>query len=182
MVQMHDDVVEVVRPERAGRAALLPVGAEHEVVDDELALAREEIGERLLSLRAIEDVLLLDFFPRKLATLAAQRITLAREGLLQHEKFPARFHPFVVGDGTMRAHSFASYSRLSFACVVQKGRGSTPFRRSARMPTCASQPPATPTIVLRSTMRRWVMTSRTSLPRVSSSNVTSDSGPAGPKV
>jgi len=31
-------------PERAGWAALRPVGAEHEVVDDELALAGEEIG------------------------------------------------------------------------------------------------------------------------------------------
>src|SRR6185295_10741962 len=165
-----------------GRAALLPVGAEHEVIDDELALAGEEVGERLLSLRAIEDVFLLDLFPWELATLAAQRIALACEGLLQSEEFPARFHPLVVRDDAMRAHSFASYSRLSFACVVQKGRGSTPFRRSLRMPTCASQPPATLTIVLRSAMRRWVMTSKTSLPRGWSSNVTSDSGPAGSKV
>src|SRR5258706_11270515 len=120
MVEVHDDVVEVVRPERAGRAALLPVGAEHEVIDDELALTREEIGERLLSLGAVEDILLLDFFPRECAAFAAQHVALAREGLLQREEFPARFHPLVVRNDAVRAHSFASYSRLSLACVVQK--------------------------------------------------------------
>src|SRR5207245_1737631 len=166
----------------AGRAALRPVGAEHEVVDDELALAGEEVGEGVLSLGAVEDVFLLDLLPGELAPLGAQRIALAGESLFPGEKALACFHPLFVGDDGMRAHSRASYSPLSFACVVQKGRGWTPFNRSARMPTCASQPPATLTIVLRSTTRRWVMTSRTSLPRGSSSNVTSDSGPAGPKV
>src|SRR5258708_830126 len=180
--QVHDVGVEVVRPERARRASFLPVRAEHEVVDDKLALAGEEVGERLLPVRAVEDVVLLDLLPRQLLAFGRERVALLGEGLLAGEQALACLQPFVVRYDAVRAHSLASYSCLSLACVVQKGRGSTPLRRSMRMPTCVSQPPATLIIVLRSARRTWVMVSRTSLPRASSSNVTSDSGPAGANV
>src|SRR6516165_5028361 len=49
---------EVVDPERAVRAARVPLRREHEVVDDELATAVEQVGQRGLPVWPFEDVLL----------------------------------------------------------------------------------------------------------------------------
>jgi hypothetical protein len=46
--------------ERAADTALLPSRTEHEMFDDQLAAAVEEVGERLLAIRCVEDVRLLD--------------------------------------------------------------------------------------------------------------------------
>ena len=74
MRQVHVDAVEVVRPERAARAALVPVGAEHEVIDHELAAAGEQVAERDAGLRRLEDIVLLDLHPRQLAALARELV------------------------------------------------------------------------------------------------------------
>ena len=52
MRQVHVDAVEVVRPEGAARAALVPVGPEHEMLHDELAAAVEQVGRASPCLRA----------------------------------------------------------------------------------------------------------------------------------
>ena len=70
-IEVDDVRVEVVGPEGAALAADIVFGSEHEVVDDELALVLEELGERLLALRAFEDVVLLDPLPRQLASCPA---------------------------------------------------------------------------------------------------------------
>ena len=44
MRQVNAGGIEVVAQERAGLASFFPVGSEHEMVDDELAAAGEEIG------------------------------------------------------------------------------------------------------------------------------------------
>jgi hypothetical protein len=59
--------IEVVGQERAALAPFFPVGTEHEMVDDQLAAAGEEIRERLLAVRTVEDVIPLDSFPRQFA-------------------------------------------------------------------------------------------------------------------
>jgi hypothetical protein len=41
------------------------------VIDDQLAAAVEQIGERAFALRRVEDISLLDFDPRKRAPLGA---------------------------------------------------------------------------------------------------------------
>jgi hypothetical protein len=41
LIEVHDDAVEVVGPARAVRAAGIPIGRKHEVVNDELASAVE---------------------------------------------------------------------------------------------------------------------------------------------
>jgi len=46
MLQMNADAVEIVGPEGAGLAPFGPVRPQHEVIDNELALARKQIGER----------------------------------------------------------------------------------------------------------------------------------------
>src|SRR5205823_4167816 len=96
MIEMDDVVVEVVGPERTVRAARLPLRQEHEVIDDELTAAVEEIGQRLLSVRAVEKVVLLHTLPRQLAAAAAQLIALPREFLFLRQQLLARGDPLVV--------------------------------------------------------------------------------------
>jgi hypothetical protein len=55
---------------------MMSVNRTHEVIDEKLPLALEQIGERAASLRPLEDVLLLDSHHRQLATLGAQRVLL----------------------------------------------------------------------------------------------------------
>ena len=66
-MQVHADRIEVVGPERADRAADIVTGVEHEVVDEELATAVEEICERDLAARPFEHVPLVDGLPRQVA-------------------------------------------------------------------------------------------------------------------
>jgi hypothetical protein len=75
--------VGVVGHERAARAALLPAGAEHEVLDEELAPAGEQRGERARAVRGVEDVVLLDPLPRQGAALAGDLVAEA-------ERVPSR--------------------------------------------------------------------------------------------
>ena len=43
---MDDGAVEMIGEERAARAALLPIRAKHEVIDDQLAFAAKQLGQR----------------------------------------------------------------------------------------------------------------------------------------
>ena len=71
MGQVNGHAVEVIGQIGAAGAAFAPSGAEHEVVDNELAAIVEEVGECLLAARAFEDVRLFDALPGKFAALAA---------------------------------------------------------------------------------------------------------------
>ena len=82
MGEMGHDAVESVGQVRATGATLFPSRTKHEVVDDELAASGEKIGERFFTLRSIENVILVDFFPRQGATLAAEFVAQAREFFL----------------------------------------------------------------------------------------------------
>jgi hypothetical protein len=53
----------VVCDVRARLTTLVPFKVEHEVVVDKLTAALEEFGQGLLSVRALEDLLLLYLFP-----------------------------------------------------------------------------------------------------------------------
>lgn len=77
-------------------AAFLPSWTEHEVIDDKLAAAAEEVGEGDLAGRAFKLVVLLDFFPGQGAAQAAELIALTREFLFLLEKLLAGCDPFIV--------------------------------------------------------------------------------------
>ena len=79
---MRQSGVGMVHTEGATRAALLPIWAEHEVINNELTLALEEVGKSLLTFRRIEDIVFFDFDPGKLPTFGGNRIALPRELLL----------------------------------------------------------------------------------------------------
>ena len=74
MLQVDDGRIVEVREERTRLAALVPFWVEHEVVDDQLALSVEEIGQGLLAIRALEGVGLLDTLSRQLLTQLGQLV------------------------------------------------------------------------------------------------------------
>src|SRR6266480_8130051 len=95
---MLNDRVEVVGPERADRTAGLVFWIEHEVIDEQLAAAVEQLRQRLLTARAFEDVVLLDRLPRQSLPLPGQLVTRVRELLLLNEQLLTCLEPFIVAD------------------------------------------------------------------------------------
>jgi hypothetical protein len=73
------------------------------VIDDELALAAEQAGERFLAVRRVEQVILADFLPRQFAALLAQRI--AGKSLFLGQMRLARGDSFVMGNDLVRLHA-----------------------------------------------------------------------------
>src|SRR6266851_2728920 len=96
-VEMHETAAEMVAEIGAAGAAFFPVRAEHEVIDDELGFAAKEIGKRLFSVGAIEDVVFFDFDPGKFAALGAEGITLASELLFGGQQLFASGEPLLFG-------------------------------------------------------------------------------------
>ena len=96
MLGVNADGVEAVRPERAVLTPLVPLRREHEVVDDELPPALEQITEGLTPVRRLEQVRLLDALPRQLAPPPIQLVARARELLLPRQQLDARLEPLVV--------------------------------------------------------------------------------------
>jgi hypothetical protein len=68
--------------EHEGTAGLV-LRPEHEVVDEQLRTALEQVGERRLSVVGVERVLLLDAHPRQLAPLSRELVPAARVLLLR---------------------------------------------------------------------------------------------------
>src|SRR5258707_12282883 len=90
---VHNRAGESVVNHRATRAALGPVGAEHEVVNSQLAAAVEKIGKRFLSAGTVEDIILFDANPRQRAALRGKRIAQMRELLFFLQQRLARRQP-----------------------------------------------------------------------------------------
>ena len=74
---------------RAARAALVPIGTEHEVIGGELAPPVEQIGEAQFALRPVEDIFLLDPSPGKFAALASELVAQSRQLLFLGQEFAA---------------------------------------------------------------------------------------------
>ena len=102
--EVHERPVDVIREERAAPAAFLPLRREHEVVDDELAPAVEEVGERLLAVRPVEDIARLHADPGEPASLRAQLIAAPREFLLLLEELFPGDEPLVARHDSRTIH------------------------------------------------------------------------------
>jgi hypothetical protein len=70
----------------ACRRPPLDAGGEHEVVEDELAAALEQVEEALGTVRPLEDVVLVDPDHRQPAALGGQRVPRPGGLLLLHEQ------------------------------------------------------------------------------------------------
>jgi hypothetical protein len=81
----------------------------HEVLDEELAAATEQVGQGQPALGPFEDVFLLDPDPGQLAALPADLVTLPRVGLLPLEERLSLLQPhFPRGDPVFRHGVFLS--------------------------------------------------------------------------
>src|SRR5262249_28621470 len=63
--QMDREAIETVGPERAALAGRVPARVEHEMLDDQLVMAAEQIRQRLLAVRPVENILLIHPLDRK---------------------------------------------------------------------------------------------------------------------
>src|SRR5260370_40163569 len=77
MFEMHESALDVVDLERAADAALLPAGAKHKMLDDQLAATVEEVSQHLRAVGSLEEVGLVDLDPRQLAAFGAQSVAQA---------------------------------------------------------------------------------------------------------
>src|SRR6476646_3176146 len=87
--------------EGAAEAAFLPIGAEHEMVDDQLAASFEEIGQCDLPVRTVENVLLVDFHPREGATLGGELIAHPGKAFFIGKMLFAGIKPFLARNDLM---------------------------------------------------------------------------------
>ena len=63
------------------------------MIDNELGVAAEKIGKRLLSVWTIEDIVLFHFHPRQLAAFCAERVAPASELFFLGEQILASGEP-----------------------------------------------------------------------------------------
>jgi hypothetical protein len=106
---MRQRAVEVVGDERTAGASRRVVvdaqaDAEHEVVDEQLRAALEQLGERPRTAVGLEGVLLVEPDPGKLAPGARDLVTAAEMLLLGRQKGPARGQPLLAGRGPVLRH------------------------------------------------------------------------------
>src|SRR5258706_2353166 len=95
---MGDSAVEMIADVGAAWAAFLPVGAEHEVVDEELAVGAEEVGEGGFAVGGVEGVFFFDAGPGELAALTCDVIADAGVLFFFGEEGFAGGEPLVGGD------------------------------------------------------------------------------------
>jgi hypothetical protein len=83
--QVNLNGIEVVGQERTALAAFFPICSQHEMVDDQLVPAREQIRERLRTVRACKNIIFLHAFPRKFAPPPAKFVTFPRKFLFSRQ-------------------------------------------------------------------------------------------------
>src|SRR3954447_22442348 len=101
---MREEAVDAVGHRRAGGAAGGVRRAEHEVVDEELRAAPEQVRQRLRPFIGIEAVLLLDLDPGQLATPARELVTAAGGLLLEPQQLLAGLLPLLASPGPRLRH------------------------------------------------------------------------------
>jgi hypothetical protein len=112
-------MAQVVHEHRtAGAARVRPTvhaGREHEVIDEQLPAAFEQVEQACLAVRAVEHVILFDAQHRLPAALGGQRVARAGRLLLQRE------HPFLRGLPFLRRND--RRQRIHFGCLAIIGDG-----------------------------------------------------------
>ena len=112
--EMDVDAVEPIRDQRAGGAAGTEIRPKHEVIDQKLGTA----GEQVLQFRGPglgdEAIGLVDLDPRQGLALPGDRVALPRQGLLRGQEIEAGLQPVLAGAGEMSRHDACS-CRLTFA-------------------------------------------------------------------
>jgi hypothetical protein len=95
---------QLVGARGAAGAALVPSGVEHEVVEDELAAALEQVGQVHGAVGALEGVVLLHLDHGQVAALGAEGVAGAGQLLLLGQQVLASGQPLVAADDPGKAH------------------------------------------------------------------------------
>src|ERR1043166_181209 len=93
---MHDDAVQMIRLKRAADAWVPPSRPQHEMLDDQLAAIREQVGERLFAVLSLDHVFLFDLDPWQGTPLFAEPVACASPFLFLDQKGLARLDPLVA--------------------------------------------------------------------------------------
>src|SRR5262249_35460871 len=101
---MHDKPVEAVRDRGTGRAAGSVVRPEHEMIDEELRAAAEEIRQRGVAFVGLESILLVDPNPWQFLTPLRQLVPPSRQLLLRLKQVDARCEPLLACPGLVLRH------------------------------------------------------------------------------
>src|SRR5262249_39361782 len=139
-VEVREDAVEVVGDERAsGATRVLLVDAvpepEHEVIDEQLRAAVEEVRERFRPFVGLERVLLLDRDPRKLPAPAGELVASARMLFLRGEQLRTRRQPLLS-----RSHCVVEHRASPFRCPQLRNYTYDRARRAPRVSALAFPP------------------------------------------
>ena len=119
MIEVDAPTVELVRQARApGTRALRIVGPVHDVVGEELRAAVEEVGERLLPVLGVEDVLLLHRNPRKLHPLALDLLVSRSRLGLELRQLVTGCLPFLPGSDLVFRHRVTSRCAVTWTLVT----------------------------------------------------------------
>ena len=102
-------------------------GTEHEMLDDQLDAAVEKIGERLLAVRPVEDILLLDLDPRQLAPSGAELVAQPGEFLLLDEQCLARGKPLI--SNAIRCCTVQLLCEATTSMIIPRTKARTVIRR-----------------------------------------------------
>src|SRR5580704_14263586 len=106
MLEVHESAFDMFDIKRTAHATRLPSGSEHEMLYEQLATAREEIGQRLRAVRALEDVVLLDANPGQIAPPGVDLIPQPGEFFLFLQEFRAGNEPLVAGNNRVMFEAF----------------------------------------------------------------------------
>ena len=104
MRQMRDDAVETVGDRRAGRAARLVVRPEHEVIDQQLRTALEQVGQRGAAGVGLQAVGLVQPYPGWRLALPRHFVTLPRQLLFRVQQFQPGGQPLLACSDLVRLH------------------------------------------------------------------------------
>ena len=116
MGEMRGKAIEPVGNGRAGRAARLVIGPEHEMVDEKLRAAAEEIGERGAALVSVETIGLVDTHPGQFLAPARQFVALLGQRLFVFQQGDAGLKPRLARTGLVCGHrSLSCDCRPAFA-------------------------------------------------------------------
>jgi len=97
MREMPVGAVKVIRQIGAAFATFVPVGTEHEMINDQLTAPVEKIGQGFLAIRPFEYVILVDLHHREAPSGGAERIALASKFFFSRQQVLSRHEPLSFG-------------------------------------------------------------------------------------
>jgi hypothetical protein len=101
IVEVREDFLDVVDLEAATDALCGRARSHHEVLDEELAAAVEQLGQRHFARGPVEDIGFFNLHPRQRSALFRQPVAKPRELLLLGKQSLPRRGPIRVGDDRM---------------------------------------------------------------------------------